>query len=232
MKKKTIASIIATTMILSLVGCSGSASSSANAASTEISSQEENIEEGPAEADIEEESNEESDESSDETSSEPVVDNSDLQDDQFRYDGKVFSVMDDVNAFAEIIDDSKTENYEEQTFYHTEDGLVSLETLEKDGTELPIIIIITGEGIATNRNISVGSFIDEVKAAYGEPNVEPTKVYGPDNKELSREEVIELYGEELIYDLGDITITFIVTDGLVSSISYTNNANHDQFSWS
>lgn len=228
MKKKTIASIIVTTMILSLVGCSGSASSSANDASTEISSQEENIEEGPAEADIEEESEEESDE----PSSEPVVDNSDLQDDQFRYDGKVFSVMDDVNAFAEIIDDSKTENYEEQTFYHTEDGLVSLETLEKDETELPIIIIITGGGVATNRNISVGSFRDDVIAAYGEPNVEPTKVYGPDNKELSREEVIERYGEELIYDLGDITITFIVTDGLVSSISYTNNANHDQFSWS
>ena len=226
MKKKTIAGIIAATMVFSLVGCSGSTSSSTNDANTENTASEETLEEGPVEADIDDGSD------SDASDSEYVVDNSDLQDDQFRYDGKVFSVMDDVNAFADIIDDSQTENYEGQAFYYTEDRLVSLETLDKDGNELPIIITITGGGVATNRNISVGSFIDEVKEAYGEPNVEPAKVYGPDGKELSHEEVVELYGDELIYDLGDVTISFIVTDGLVASISYTNNANHDQFSWS
>lgn len=118
MKKKTIAGIIAATMVLSLVGCSGSASNSTTDESVENSASEETLEEGPVEADIDDDSD------SDVSDSEYVVDNSDLQDDQFRYDGKVFSVM------------------------------------------------------------------------------------------------------------GDVTISFIVTDGLVAFISYTNNANHDQFSWS
>lgn len=225
MKKKTIAGIIATTMVLSLAGCSSSASSSTTDESIEISASEENPEEEPIEAELDEDAD----------SKAPAyesIDNSDLQDDQFRYDGKVVSILDDVNTLVETINDSNPEEYEGQTFYYTEDKAIYLETLDKDGSELPICLTINDYGIATNHNISIGSFRDDVIAAYGEPNVEPSAVYGPDGNELSKEEVIELCGEELIYDLGDITITFIVTDGFVSSITYTHNANHDKFSWS
>ena len=147
-------------------------------------------------------------------------------------DGKVVSILDDVNTLVETINDSNPEKYEGQTFYYTEDRALYLETLDKDGSELPICLTINDYGIATNHNISIGSFRDDVIAAYGEPNVEPNAVFGPDGNQLSKEEVIEQCGEELIYNLGDITITFLVTDGFVSSITYTHNANHDKFSWS
>ena len=61
---------------------------------------------------------------------------------------------------------------------------------------------------------------------------EPPKAYGPDGKELTRDAYIEMFGENLIYNLGDCQINFYVEEGKVSSIVYQNNKNHDKFSWS
>ena len=224
--KKAIVLLMASAIVLSLVGCAGSTSEAAEA-SSEIPLAEAISDEPVEAASIENSDSEAADSAS-------AIDNSALQDDQFQYNGKIISVMDDLNALINAFDYSKPETYDIQSFYTSKDHSVTLETLKKDEIEYPFSITINYSGIYTKRNINVGSSRDEVIKAYGEPNVAQPLATGPDGKELTKEEMIAQFGEELIYDLGDYTISFCTnpSDGSVSSISYMNDDSHDKFSWS
>ena len=222
--KKAIALLMTSAIVLSLVGCAGSTSEAAEA-SSEIPFTEEISDEPVEAASIENRDSEAS-------ASESAIDNSLLQEDQFQYNGKIISVMDDLNALLEVFDYSKPETYDIQSFYISKDKSLTLETLKKDNIEHPLSISFNQPGIYTKRNICVGSSRDEVIKAYGEPNVEPPVATGPDGKELTKEEMIAQFGEQLGYNLGDYTITFLTQGGSVSEVYYTNNVTHDKFSWS
>ena len=125
--KKAIVLLMASAIVLSLVGCAGSTSEAAEA-SSEIPLAEAISDEPVEAASIENSDSEASDSAS-------AIDNSALQDDQFQYNGKIISVMDDLNALINAFDYSKPEPYDIQSFYTSKDHSVTLETLKKDEIE-------------------------------------------------------------------------------------------------
>ena len=236
--KTKVTSMTAATLFISLlmptlVGCASIPASASETGESSISTEDGSLdlfaktdaENAEAAADTDE------DASSSDASVE-VPDN--LEDFQFVYNGSVISAMDDFETLDKALGGydqgrSAAESYEYG------DGTkrnIRVYVLEKDGSKLPITLTIEGDMVATSRKIKVGSTKEEVLAAYGDPNVEPPKAYGPDGKELTRDAYIEMFGENLIYNLGDCQINFYVEEGKVSSIVYQNNKNHDKFSWS
>ena len=130
--KKAIVLLMASAIVLSLVGCAGSTSEAAEA-SSEIPLVEAISDEPVDAASIENSDSEASDSAS-------AIDNSALQDDQFQYNGKIISVMDDLNALINAFDYSKPETYDIQSFYTSKDHSVTLETLKKDEIDFSILI--------------------------------------------------------------------------------------------
>ncbi|MBO4458130.1 MAG: hypothetical protein J5802_10455 [Butyrivibrio sp.] len=178
--------------------------------------------------------------------SEGLTENADnLDDSQFVFGGKVISVMDSF----EDIDKAIREGYDNNPDCFSDFGEgnewfydyfgkeelgkgyqsdFSMGTYKYNGTILPIFLNENNGLITTSRNIKVGSTKDEVIAAYGNPNVEQAKGYGPDGKELTGDDYIEVFGDPLTYDMGDYQIDFLIKDGKVSTISYQNNINYDK----
>ena len=101
------------------------------------------------------------------------------------------------------------------------------------GPETPITISTRVAGMTTSRNISVGSSKEELIAAYGTPNGKHSQVFdGATGKELTEEEYVAYFGDSFVYDMGDIQISFSVSNGKVASIEIKNNANYKKFQWS
>ena len=157
-----------------------------------------------------------------------------LKDAEFTYNGNVISAMDDFETLDKALGgydpDRSVEGF--YAYGKEEKKDFDLQVLEKDGIELPIFIVTEKDVITTSRNIKVGSTREEVMEAYGEPNVEHPKAFGPDGKELTEDKFNEIFGESLIYDFGDCQITFAIREGKVTCITYQNNINHDKFTWS
>ena len=157
-----------------------------------------------------------------------------LKDAEFTYNGNVISAMDDFETLDKALGGYDPARSVEGFYAYGKEEKkdFDLQVLEKDGIELPIFIVTEKDVITTSRNIKVGSTKDEVMEAYGEPNIEHPKAYGPDGKELTEDKFNEIFGESLIYDFGDCQITFGIREGKVACITYQNNINHDKFSWS
>ncbi len=227
-KKTTLAILTASVMMISLMGC-GTTTSEVTEGSSEIPLTEALSEGSAMTSSLENVDAEKS-------NTDATTANVSLNDDQIQYNGSVISIMDDLNALLSILNYPTPITYGDddfQSFYTSKDGLITLETLKKDKVEYPIDIIIDNPEINTSHDIHVGCTRDEVITAYGEPNTEPDQVFGPDGKELTKEDRLEQFGEEdLIYDLGDYRITFFMKGGSVSRIVYINDVNHDKFSWS
>ena len=229
----TTATLFITLMMTSLVGCGAiSSNASETGASTleSISSDNEALTET---GEVEDSSSSATDNSITISKSSEAV-SGDLEDYQFMYNGNAISAMDDFETLNKALGeyDPKHSDGEFYTYGDEKKRNFDIYVLEKDGVKLPITLTIETDAVTTSRNIKVGSTKEEVIAAYGDPNVEPPKAYGPDGKELTGDAYIEMFGENLIYKLGDCQIDFVLEGGKVTKITYQNNINHDKFSWS
>jgi len=157
-------------------------------------------------------------ESSDASSSDSSVD---LSDDQFVYNGKTISVLDDA---AKLMDTLGTP-YEKEPFpsqpdridysYGSEDKLVLLNIAVIDGKDYPFSIDIRDSNVKTAKGIGVGSKKDDVIAAYGEPT-----------------ESFEEVAFCIVYDLGKTELTFTFFDGdEVGSFSYINVDTRSKYTY-
>ncbi|RKM55595.1 hypothetical protein D6853_08550 [Butyrivibrio sp. X503] len=96
-----------------------------------------------------------------------------LPDDSFLYKGNVISVLNDVKTTIDALgkkDSEKTSLYTNENLYSFDSHAIEFETYKVDGEELPKCIYVIASGILTPKNICVGCSKDEVIAAYGEPN--------------------------------------------------------------
>lgn len=171
------------------------------------------------------------------TASSNTAAKSDGKDYQFTYNGNVISINDDFETVNKALggyspSDSNIQNL--QSYYaYGKNEAVGMICRNDFGPETPITISTRVAGMTTSRNISVGSSKDELIAAYGSPNGKHSQVYdGATGKELTEEEYVAYYGDSFVYDMGDIQISFSVSNGKVASIEIKNNANYKKFQWS
>lgn len=83
-------------------------------------------------------------------------------------------------------------------------GSVIIRTYPKDGKDYVLSVELKDDAVTTREGVYIGQSRDDVTAAYGEPGQET--------------------GSALKYIDGDCTLTFILTDGAVTDITYTSDA--------
>lgn len=207
-KTKTTAMIMASAMMLALMGCGESAS----ADSTEgISITSENIPE---------ENMTESSSATDTNPSEEkkTSDSNAPEDSIVDFDGKKVSVLDDLDSIMSTLGEpSSKSNDAISTFYSFGDGKIECCAATIDGKEAPITLSVKTDEIKTSKGIGIGNTIDDVAASYGEPtedNIdEDAKAKG-------------LFLHMGYYDFGDYTLAFKYDeDGKVTSYWYINDEN-------
>lgn len=96
--------------------------------------------------------------------------------DEFEYNGKTISVLNDVPSILEKFGtpDKKEPfqpEYQSGRFsYYFDSEKIELNTVEVDGEELPFYIRISDENVKLPKGVHIGCTEEEVKAAYGEPS--------------------------------------------------------------
>lgn len=133
-----------------------------------------------------------------------------IPEDAFEYNGVIVSVKDKNmdNVFAAFGEPEKKEGDSPGFFYVFDSGQVDVTSYiinqinEEEREEFPCAIFVRDENIKTAREIHVGSTVEEVKAAYGEKEIESD------------------HGETVLsYSFEDFTIDFYL-DGTVTQIRY------------
>ena len=144
MIKRTIPTLLlASAMMITIVGCSGAAT-------------EENTTE------IEEAS----DSNSDNT-------NHELTDDAFLYNGNKISILNDATITLGNLGDydaDRSSTGSDYKNYSFDNGKIDFATNVIDGKEAPVDIGIFSPDIKTSRDVGVGSTKDEITGAYGDPD--------------------------------------------------------------
>ncbi len=194
MKNRLITFLLASTMIISLVGCGDAASAPANEpAATETSSETEN-------------------ETADETSTTVETKSADASDASFEYNGKTVSVLDDLETVksnlgtpTEESSSPFSDNSSDKLYvFGSDPDTIDLATL--DGKVQSITVY--DYKIKTTKGIGIGSSEEEVLTAYGNSG-EKTESDGE---------------TDILYELGKYSIDFYFhRNGKVISIIYTNN---------
>lgn len=194
MKNRIITFLLASTMIISLVGCGDAASAPANEpAATETSSETEN-------------------ETADETSTTVETKSADASDASFEYNGKTVSVLDDLETVkanlgtpTEESSSPFSDNSDDKLYvFGSDPDTIDLATL--DGKVQSITVY--DYKIKTTKGIGIGSSEEEVLTAYGNSG-EKTEADGE---------------TDILYELGKYSIDFYFhRNGKVISIIYTNN---------
>lgn len=194
MKNRIITFLLASTMIISLVGCGDAASAPANEpAATETSSETEN-------------------ETADETSTTVETKSADASDASFEYNGKTVSVLDDLETVKANLG---TPTEEQPSPFSDNSG----DKLYVFGSDPDTIDLATLDGkvqsisvydykIKTTKGIGIGSSEEEVLTAYGNSG-EKTEADGE---------------TDILYELGKYSIDFFFDrNSKVISIIYENN---------
>ena len=141
-------------------------------------------------------------------------------DPSFEYNGKNVSFTDDaqtvvdaIKSVAELVDEGdnadgggKTYNFDKAA---EGSGLVIV-TAADGGNEFIGSMVVNGEGFKTSKGIGIGSKVEDVKAAYGNPN---------ERNKLKKEEID-------IYRCNGFSFSFDIKDGQVKSIIYSNSNYH------
>ena len=83
-------------------------------------------------------------------------------------------------------------------------GGVIIRTYPEDGKDLVLSVELRDDTVSTKEGVSIGSSLEDVTAAYGEPG--------------------EQTDTALRYTDGDCTLTFLTEDGAVTDITYTSDA--------
>ncbi|MBO4456102.1 MAG: hypothetical protein J5802_00125 [Butyrivibrio sp.] len=210
-KKTTTAIILATTMMFALMGC-GAASTDTDSSSDAAS---------VAEVDTDTNSDTESTETTDDTSSDSAsADSSDAADtatasadDSFTYKGETFSILDDLQTTVNKIDavgkpspnspiecegGTKIYSYDETKC----DSDFFMDTFINNGTLTVSQISLMGSNVKTSKGIGIGSTVEELTSAYGEPTVKADSFYN--------------------YEFDNCALSFDTKDGKVFVIYYFN----------
>ena len=210
MKRKTAVILLASAMMLTMVGCSGNA--------TEFLSEKTEATETREETKTDEGTEDKADNTSSDSASADSSDAAGITaasvEDSFTYKGETFSVLDDLQTFLSKIDavgtptsDSPTEVKELGThiYYYDVAGSdcdFSMSTINKNGTESIGSISLTGANVKTSNGITSGSTVEELISAYGEPTF---KAYE---------------GKIYFYENDKYVTSFDVRDGKVFAIYY------------
>ena len=194
MKNRIITFLLASTMIISLVGCGDAASAPANEpAATETSSETEN-------------------ETADETSTTVETKSADASDASFEYNGKTVSVLDDLETVKANLGTPTEEqpspfsdNSSDKLYvFGSDPDTIDLATL--DGKVQSISVY--DYKIKTTKGIGIGSTEEEVLTAYGNSG-EKTEADGE---------------TDILYELGKYSIDFYFDrNSKVITIIYENN---------
>ena len=208
-KKLTTAILLASVMMLALVGCGKKKADASTLASSATSAD-----------DAEEEKDSEENTKSEEKKG-PTLSSSDTS---FEYGKKTMSLFDDTDSLLETLKEIAKPD-KDHTHENAEGGIniycfdpnkskpdapgITLVTYDKDGTETPGQIEILKDGFKTPQGVGIGSTKDEVIEAYGTPD--RTDSYGSVNV--------------LTYEGDNFSIQFMI-EGTVNSVMYLN---HDYF---
>ena len=188
-KKQALAILIASSMALSIVGCSGSATSASEGSSEIEVTEEEKMETAKAEmiasdnassiaSSVEDAatiaSSEDQVSAAASTSSDKSADTTPvkLADHEIMYNGKAISVFNDSSkTLADLGSyDKKITDLPNEVFYTYEASGIEFSTYLCDGKELPLGIDVDKKGVTTSRNIGIGDTKDKIVSAYGNPS--------------------------------------------------------------
>ena len=213
MKKSTAISLLmATSVILSIVGCSAQPKEAPDAENELQLSETDNEETSETESAETEESTEEAAPESGDAKTETTV----------TVNGKDVSVLDDAEkTLADLGTPSETitDFWGETMPIYKFDSGVNLATYITDGKEYAYCMDIMKEGINTVRNIGIGNTKEEMIAAYGEPH--------EDKDEYERGEGVT--GKMCWYEYDSYTLGFGIENGKIGMYYIVNKANNDTF---
>ena len=217
-KKTTTAILLATTMMLALMGC-GSASSEATSETGEVTESQTETNSDTDSKTEDKDADAKSEEGSEDASktSDAAVTSDEAS---FEYKGKTLSFIDDAQTVIDALD-----SVGKQADIDRHDGVegikwydwdvndsgnpnISLATQKDDGKVIIGYIIAGGKDFKTSKGISTGSSQEDVKAAYGEPS--------------SKREVAS-NAEMDYYKFDSYEMFFLILDGEVDSINYQVN---------
>lgn len=188
-KKTTTAIILATTMMLALMGC-GAASTDTDSSSDAASVAEVNTD---TEANSSDATADTSSDSASADSSEAADTATASTDDSFTYKDKTFSILDDlpttldkINAVGTIVPDTPVEIDTGSKLYDYDvngsDSDFTIVTFTDNGKESVGQISLMGPNAKTSKGICVGNSLKELTSAYGEPTSKTGNGYFYDYK--------------------------------------------------
>ena len=226
MKNKTTAAIlIASAMMLTLMGC-GEASTENAPATGELSIEALAPDEG---TDVLDPSSSTSAEADSETASDADSSASNSEDASIEINGKKVSILDDLQTTMDALgtaDGDPSSDASKALYYSFASGAIEYTTVKLDGEELPLTLDIRSGDYKTSKGVGIGSTEDEVVAAYGEP----TKVDNGEElvAESSNGKTPFLYVTE--YKLDGYTIVFKYSeDKKVEKFWFNHNANNARY---
>ena len=207
-RKSTVAILMASVMMLGLVGC-GNVSIDSTPETTESTVTE-------SDANTENETTEvaTNSESDAKESADTAATGSDAT---FEYNGKTINFTDDVQTVIEALKTVATSDgeiecddgshvYNFDLFEGNQEDNLIISTFDDGGKEKIGKVDVLYSGITTSKGISIGSKEADVTAAYGEPS------------EKDKFGETEAY----MYKFDDVIITFEVTEGEVCVVRYSN----------
>lgn len=214
-KKNTTAILLATVMMLALMGCgdtSAAAPSSTDTASVaEVNTDSDTKTDSTSDTSTDESSDSSSSESTDKTDSATAS-----GDDSFEYNGETFSILDDfqttkkkADAVCKPVPDYPVlENGDGSIYQYDPLGKGETQfmfvTFTNNDTETVGQLSVSKPDFKTSKGIGIGSTVEDVVATYGEPT-----------KKSSKDTVYQ-------YKLDNYYIFFDIMDGKVFSIDYMN----------
>jgi len=216
MKKRILALTFASAMVLSIVGCGSTSSEAGKTDLFETAETTETTEDKPAlesedtvkTDDLGAESNIETDEISQKETADSEV-NSDLEPNSFMYDGKIISILGDLQTTLDDLGADKKADGDVTGEHIYTNGKDDIEVVarEVEGKEELSQIIIHDKSVKTSRGIAVGDTEDDIHDKYGDPN-----------------DVIPVDSLILNYNFDGCSIMFTIDGTEISSIAYMKKA--------
>ena len=221
-KKTTTAILLATTMMLALMGC-GAASTDTDSSSDAASVAEVNTDSDTNTSDdTSKETDADTDTSSDSASSDSSTSDTATasSDASFEYNGQTLSILDDLQTTLDKLNSAFPNEAQEISNEKTASGLngysydsvnggeaqIDILTFDNNGIQTVGQIAIIKESFKTSKGIGIGSSSDDIIKAYGEPTTKNKLGNG----------IASLYK----YKFGNYNLAFFVDDGKVDSINY------------
>ena len=215
-KKTTTAILLAATMMLALMGC-GAASTDTDSSSDAASVAEVNTDTNTTD-DTSKETDADTDTSSDSASTDSSTSGTATAstDDSFTYKNETLSILDDlqttldkINAVGTPCPSSPIEEADGSHLYlydsDANDSNFLMETFISNGTETVGHIGLIGPDAKTAKGIGIGSTVEDLTSAYGEPTRKSLK------------------SNTYNYEFDKLTIAFMIKDGKITNVDYLNS---------